>query len=292
MDDNFIQNSRKHNKNVENMNKINSIINHMKLMNNNLNDIFSHEQIFSDHDSYLLFRGKVSKRIVDYSQLISNCKDKILDCEYLEDDDEKRINDALEEHLRNLENYKRGLSIWWKKNEKDFHCLCMNNFLNLQKSNDNTIASDKKVDNPNLKDTKKIMIDEINRMKNVRSELLESSQKLKKQNEIFNIFEEKIRSSANLIFSLKKKADSDARYVWYSFFLFLSVCGYIIMRRLGLIRAIIIVLKFLFSVLFYLAKMCIGAFYFMKEKNGIEPDFTRKEDLSKSLVVVMENTEL
>lgn len=38
--------------------------------------------------------------------------------------------------------------------------------------------------------------------------------------------------------------------------------------------------------------MCIGLFYFMKEKNGIENDFTRKEDLSKSLVMVIENTEL
>ncbi|ETW34949.1 hypothetical protein PFTANZ_04382, partial [Plasmodium falciparum Tanzania (2000708)] len=38
----------------------------------------------------------------------------------------------------------------------------------------------------NLKDTKKLMIDEINRMKNVKSELIESSQKLKKQDEIFN----------------------------------------------------------------------------------------------------------
>lgn len=54
MDDNFIQNSRKKNKNVDNMNKINSIIIHMELMNNNLKNIFSHEQIFSDHDSYLL----------------------------------------------------------------------------------------------------------------------------------------------------------------------------------------------------------------------------------------------
>ncbi|EAA22976.1 hypothetical protein [Plasmodium yoelii yoelii] len=290
MDDNFIQNSRKKNQNVENMNKINSIISHMELMNNNLKNIFSHEQIFSDHDSYLLFRGKISKRIVDYSQLISNCNDKILDCEYLEDDDEKRIKDTLEEHLKNLENYKRGLSIWWKKNEKDFHCLCMNNFLNLQKSD--IISTDKKTDNKSLKDTKKIMIDEINRMKNVRSELLESSQKLKKQNEIFNIFEERLRSSANLIFSLKKRADNDARYVWYSFFLFLSVCGYIVMRRLGFIRAIITILKLLFSALFYLIKMCIGLFYFMKEKNGIENDFTRKEDLSKSLVMVIENTEL
>ncbi|ETB61412.1 hypothetical protein, variant 1 [Plasmodium yoelii 17X] len=292
MDDNFIQNSRKKNQNVENMNKINSIISHMELMNNNLKNIFSHEQIFSDHDSYLLFRGKISKRIVDYSQLISNCNDKILDCEYLEDDNEKRIKDTLEEHLKNLENYKRGLSIWWRKNEKDFHCLCMNNFLNLQKSDSDIISTDKKTDNKSLKDTKKIMIDEINRMKNVRSELLESSQKLKKQNEIFNIFEERLRSSANLIFSLKKRADNDARYVWYSFFLFLSVCGYIVMRRLGFIRAIITILKLLFSALFYLIKMCIGLFYFMKEKNGIENDFTRKEDLSKSLVMVIENTEL
>lgn len=59
-------------------------------------------------------------------------------------------------------------------------------FSHFNESDSDTITTDKKIDNKSLKDTKKIMIDEINRMKNVRSELLESSQKLKKQNEIFN----------------------------------------------------------------------------------------------------------
>ncbi|SBT80699.1 protein transport protein SEC20, putative [Plasmodium malariae] len=290
MNGNFLSLGKKK-QNVENLNKINSIINHMKFIDDNLKRLFKSEQVLNDHDSFLLFRGKVSKRIVHYSKLILQYKNKILSSEKLEDDIEEDVKRQYEYHLKNLDNHKRELSIWWHKNKKDYHRLCMSNFLNAKKSNGNVLVSESNethMTDVNLKDTKKMMIDEINRMKNVRSELLESSQKLRKQDEIFNIFESKLKSSAQLILSLKQKAQNDTRYVWYSFFFFLSVCFYIILRRLGFIRAAI---TLLFSTLFYLLKLSFGVFHFFN-KGNTDKDINTDDAISKSLVKVSYNSEL
>ncbi|SBT00499.1 protein transport protein SEC20, putative (SEC20), partial [Plasmodium malariae] len=214
------------------------------------------------------FRGKVSKRIVHYSKLILQYKNKILSSEKLEDDIEEDVKRQYEYHLKNLDNHKRELSIWWHKNAKDYHRLCISNFLNAKKSNGNVLVSESNethMTDVNLKDTKKMMIDEINRMKNVRSELLESSQKLRKQDEIFNIFESKLKSSAQLILSLKQK--------------------------LGFIRAAITIIKLLFSTLFYLLKLSFGVFHFFN-KGNTDKDINTDDAVSKSLVKVSYNSEL
>ncbi|CRH02418.1 protein transport protein SEC20, putative [Plasmodium relictum] len=284
MNENFVSNLIKKNKNVDNLNKINSLISQMKLVDNNLKNLFLSEEVLNDHDSFLLFRGKVSKRIVDYSSLISHCN-KIIFSEHIENN----VKEEYEYHSRNVENYKRKLSLWWNTWEKDYHRLCMKLFLDKKKS-DNYVETieetNKNISHINLKDTRKMMMDEVNRMKNVKSELLESSQKLKKQDEIFNSFEMKLRSSAQLIFSLKKKAENDTRYVWYSFFFFLSICIYIILRRLGFIRAIITIIKLVFSVLFHIGNISLKVFTFIKKitsTNEIESEESSVNLVSDSI---------
>ncbi|SBT02384.1 protein transport protein SEC20, putative (SEC20), partial [Plasmodium ovale curtisi] len=187
------------------MHKISPLLNRMKFVDDNLKKLFLSENVLTDHDSYLLFRGRVSKRIEDYAHLISQCNGKILECENWEEDTEEYVRQKMEQHRRNIENHKRELSVWWATNGRDYHRLCMSHFLNNRKSCVTTEHGDNNRADANLKDTKKMMIDEINRMKNVRSELIESSQMLRKQNEIFKAFESKLRYSAQLIFSLKKR---------------------------------------------------------------------------------------
>ncbi|CRG97558.1 protein transport protein SEC20, putative [Plasmodium gallinaceum] len=273
MNENIVSNFVKKNKNVDNFNKINTLINQMKLVDDNLKNLFLSEEGLNDHDSFLLFRSKVSRRIIDYSNTISQFN-KIICLENIE----KNVKEEYEYHLKNIENYKKKLSLWWNTWEKDYHRLCMKLFLKKKISNnyiENNEEKNKDMYNINLKDTRKMMIDEVNRMKNVKSELLDSSQKLKKQDEIFNSFEMKLKSSAQLIFSLKKKAENDTRYVWYSFFFFLSVCIYIILRRLGFIRAIIAIIKFIISILFYIGGTSFKLYTFIKKitsKNQIESE--------------------
>ncbi|VWU52532.1 protein transport protein SEC20, putative, partial [Hepatocystis sp. ex Piliocolobus tephrosceles] len=95
-------------------------------------------------------------------------------------------------------------------------------------------------------------------------------------------FESKLKSSAQLILSIRKKAEKDSKYVWYSFFFFISVCCYIILRRLGFIRAIITLIKLLFFAIFYLLKFCVRVFYLFKIKNE-KNDFSTSVDISKSV---------
>ncbi|ANQ10057.1 Uncharacterized protein PCOAH_00038890 [Plasmodium coatneyi] len=290
----FLPNLGKKNENVETLGKISSMINHMKLIDDSLKNLFlSEDDDLNSHDSFLLFRGKVAKRIVHYSSLAAECKDKIL-CAEVSDEDVEEIKQQFEYHQGNVERYKSKLSIWWNKKGKDYHRLCMNEFLTKRKSDDHGAFSEspeKKQTDANLKDTKQMMIEEINRMKNVRSELLESSHKLRKQDQIFNMFESKIKSSTELLFSLKKKAQNDTRYVWYSFFFFLSVCCYIILRRLGVIWALITAIKLVLSLMFYLVKFALGIFHFVKKANE-EKGASGEDDLGKTLVPIPVTTEL
>ncbi|KJP88206.1 hypothetical protein AK88_02153 [Plasmodium fragile] len=289
----FVPNLGKKNEHVETLSKISSMINHMKLIEDNLKNLFLSEDDLNSHDAFLLFRGKVAKRIVHYSSLAAECKDKIL-CAEVSDEDLEDVKNQFEYHQGNVERYKTKLSIWWNKKGKDYHRLCMNEFLTKRKSDDHGTVSEsaeKKQTDANLKDTKQMMIEEINRMKSVRSELLESSHKLRKQDQIFYMFESKIKSSTELLFSLKKKAQHDTRYVWYSFLFFLSVCSYIILRRLGIIWALITIIKLLLSLILYLVKFALSMFHFVKKGND-EKGIIAVDDLGKTFEPIPVTTEL
>ncbi|CAA9990775.1 protein transport protein SEC20, putative [Plasmodium knowlesi strain H] len=289
----FLPNLGKKNENVETLSKISSMINHMKIIEDSLKNLFLSEDDLNNHDAFLLFRGKVAKRIVHYSSLAAECKDRIL-CAEVSDEDLEDIRQQFEYHQGNVERYKNKLSNWWNKKGKDYHRLCMNEFLTKRKSEDHgtfSVSPEEKQTDANLKDTRQMMIEEINRMKNVRSELLESSHKLRKQDQIFNMFESKIKSSTDLLFSLKKKAQNDTRYVWYSFFFFLGVCSYIILRRLGVIWALITVIKLLLSLMLYLIKFALSIFHFVKTGDE-EKGTSGADDLGKTLVPIPVTTEL
>ncbi|ETW34946.1 hypothetical protein PFTANZ_04381 [Plasmodium falciparum Tanzania (2000708)] len=127
MNHNFKRSLDINNKNVDdNINKINSIINQMRLVDENLKSLFSFEETLNDHDALLLFRGRVSKRIVDYSNLITECDNNLTCSEYIS----PNLKEQYEYHLKNIDNYKRELSVWWNGRANDYHRLCMENFLN------------------------------------------------------------------------------------------------------------------------------------------------------------------
>lgn len=270
MHENFISTINKRNESVNETDKLNSLINQMKLIDENVKDLFIKfdEDIINDHDAFLLFRGKVSKRLIDYTTLIARCE-KIIGCNEIP----QQIKDEYNYHLKNLENHKMELSLWWKKFEKKYHQLCLKIFLEQKeklteagKDDD----SDETASKMNLEDTKKMMMDEVNRMKNVKSELIESSDKLKKQDATFNSFETKIRSSAQMVVSLKRRAERDTKYVWFSFFFFLTVCVYIILRRLGFIRAILTITKLSISTLLYIIKYIFSSVAFFKKSISLK----------------------
>ncbi|ETW40937.1 hypothetical protein PFNF135_04575 [Plasmodium falciparum NF135/5.C10] len=186
MNHNFKRSLDINNKNVDdNINKINSIINQMRLVDENLKSLFSFEETLNDHDALLLFRGRVSKRIVDYSNLITECDNNLTCSEYIS----PNLKEQYEYHLKNID-----------------------------------------------------------------------------------------------------KAESDTRYVWYSFFFFVSICVYITMRRLGLLRAMFTLIKLIVSILFYVSKLCFKIFQLFKKTN--EAKYTPTVDNSKSLVLVPINNEL
>lgn len=251
MNKNFISSINNRNEPEDELSKVSPLINQMKLIDEHMKELFLNfdEENINDHDSFLLFRGKISKRIVDYSNLLARFETIVGRKEMSPD-----IKVEFDYHSKNLKSCKRKLGTWWKKCEKKYHQLCLKIFLeqkeNLTKT-EKTENLEELASKMNLEDTKKMMIDEVNRMKNVKSELVESSDKLKKQSAIFNSFETKIRSSAQLIVTLKKKAETDTKYVWYSFFFFLTVCVYIVLRRLGFIRAILAIIKLIVSVFLF-----------------------------------------
>ncbi|SCQ16810.1 protein transport protein SEC20, putative [Plasmodium ovale] len=263
------------------MHKISPLLNRMKFVDDNLKKLFLSENVLTDHDSYLLFRGRVSKRIEDYAHLISQCNGKILECENWEEDTEEYPQTRTERLVGDeWEGLSSPVHESFPKQQKKVKRGCVTT-----EHGDNNRAD------ANLKDTKKMMIDEINRMKNVRSELIESSQMLRKQNEIFKAFESKLRYSAQLIFSLKKRAENDGRYVWYSFFFFLSVCAYIILRRLGFIRASVTIVKFLLSAILYAIKLCFGVFSFFKIR-ATKKGTSVEENPTSSLINIPVTSEL
>lgn len=290
MHENFISAINRRNEPVDEIHKVQSIINQMKLIDENVKDLFINcdEENINDHDSFLLFRGKVAKRLVDYTSLISQCQ-KITGSNKIPEE----VENELDYHSKNLENQKRELSVWWKNHEKKYHQLCLKIFLNEKES----VAGIDKNENPekdaiqvNLEDTKKMMIDEVNRMRNVKYELIKSSDKLKKQDETFNSFETKIKSSAQLVFSLKRKAESDTKYVWISFFFFLTVCVYIILRRLGFIRAVIMLIKLALSTLLYLIKSILYLIIFFKKNTMPENEIVKVTEVGNPLSTSLLNT--
>lgn len=297
MHENFISAINRRNEPADEIAKVSSLINQMKLIDENVKDLFINcdEESINDHDSFLLFRGKVAKRLVDYTSLIFRCQ-KIIGCNRMP----KEVKNELNYHSKNLENQKRELSLWWKNHEKKYHQLCLKIFL---KEKESVADSDKNEDPEkaaiqlNLEDTKKMMLDEVNRMRNVKSELIKSSDKLKKQDETFNSFETKIKSSAQLVLSLKKKAESDTKYVWFSFFFFLTVCVYIILRRLGFIRAVITIIKLTLSALLYLIKSMLHLIIFFKkntlpERKTVEVTKVGNSLSTHSLNTIIQENEL
>jgi len=112
-------------------------------------------------------------------------------------------------------------------------------------------SDDKKID-PDKEKT--MAMDEIERNMQFRSEqMAENLQGLERKQETlrevkgaYQTYSDVFKSASKVLGHLKKSAEQDARYIWYSFYFFLGVCAFIVLKRLKILKMIYVTL---FSIL-------------------------------------------
>uniref|UniRef100_A0A0G4HCM8 Sec20 C-terminal domain-containing protein n=1 Tax=Chromera velia CCMP2878 TaxID=1169474 RepID=A0A0G4HCM8_9ALVE len=77
-----------------------------------------------------------------------------------------------------------------------------------------------------------------NRMEVTHQVLVTSSNVIKKSEDQYGIFGTRLREASAVLADLKRRADEDSRYIWMSFLFLMCVCGYIFLKRLGILWAI------------------------------------------------------
>jgi len=77
---------------------------------------------------------------------------------------------------------------------------------------------------------------EFERMKGIGSDLEEHSGKLRMTQDQYHMYDSKLAYASQRLGQLKKKMDEDSRYIWWSFYFFLSVAAYIFLKRLKVFK--------------------------------------------------------
>jgi len=104
-------------------------------------------------------------------------------------------------------------------------------------------SKDRKID---AEKEKKMAMEEMERNLNFRKDqMAENLQGLEKKGETlrevkgaYETYGDVFRSASHVLGHLKKSAEQDARYIWYSFYFFLAVCGYIVLKRTKILKMI------------------------------------------------------
>eukprot|EP00923_Selenidium_pygospionis_P015574 GHVN01027179.1.p1 GENE.GHVN01027179.1~~GHVN01027179.1.p1 ORF type:complete len:161 (-),score=41.48 GHVN01027179.1:114-596(-) len=92
-----------------------------------------------------------------------------------------------------------------------------------------------------------MMTAEAQHMQAAASELLSSSNTITGFESIYERYAHHLTSAQSLLTDLKKRSSEDARYVWWSFVLLCSVCAFIALKRLLILRNIFRVIRLTFG---------------------------------------------
>lgn len=70
------------------------------------------------------------------------------------------------------------------------------------------------------------------------STIHKTSETIKNTSSQYDIFDMKLKDAAALLGQLKRRTEDDTKYIWYSFWFFIGVCAFIVLRRLKVFKMI------------------------------------------------------
>ncbi|CAL1130863.1 unnamed protein product [Cladocopium goreaui] len=89
-----------------------------------------------------------------------------------------------------------------------------------------------------LKSARDEMRNQLERMHYVNENLQDSSRTIGKTQDALQEYDSKLASAAKALGQLKRKTEEDSRYIWWSFYFFMAVVAYIVLRRLKVFKMI------------------------------------------------------
>ncbi|CAK9075060.1 unnamed protein product [Durusdinium trenchii] len=89
-----------------------------------------------------------------------------------------------------------------------------------------------------LKNARDQMRNQLDRMHYVNENLQDSSRTIGKTKDAMQEYDSKLASAAKALGQLKRKTEEDSRYIWWSFYFFIGVVAYIVLRRLKVFKMI------------------------------------------------------
>mmetsp|Transcript_7825 Transcript_7825/g.21097 ORF Transcript_7825/g.21097 Transcript_7825/m.21097 type:complete len:251 (-) Transcript_7825:27-779(-) len=79
---------------------------------------------------------------------------------------------------------------------------------------------------------------ELERMQQLGQNLDSTSKTISASQDQYQTYDRKLADAAKVLGQLKRKTEEDSKYIWWSFLFFLSVCAYIVLKRLKVFRMI------------------------------------------------------
>ena len=92
--------------------------------------------------------------------------------------------------------------------------------------------------NRNLMQAHSEMANELQRMRVTASVIEDSSKTIHSIDSRYNDYRNAINSAGRALKELKKKMESDDRYIYFSFLFFIFTAGWIFMKRVGIVRVV------------------------------------------------------
>uniref|UniRef100_A0A3B0N8V0 Uncharacterized protein n=1 Tax=Theileria annulata TaxID=5874 RepID=A0A3B0N8V0_THEAN len=177
-----------------------NLVYELKQLDSTLDDLFlTTNQQLNTHYSIHKFRLKVSRRISSFSSILKSLSRQ---CESLSNSQQRVKLFTLHQFYNDrLMKHKNRLSEWWSRNERRYHDLYLSSFVSHMKNSDKLKVeayeasdfsdngdseSDEGFITKKLKDTRNMMISQINQMDAAEPSLLKSSQYITQQVYILN----------------------------------------------------------------------------------------------------------
>eukprot|EP00375_Theileria_parva_P002712 XP_765393.1 hypothetical protein [Theileria parva strain Muguga] len=178
-----------------------NLVYELKQLDSTLDDLFlTTNQQLNTHYSIHKFRLKVSRRISSFSSILKSLSRQ---CESLSNSQQRVKLFTLHQFYNDrLMKHKNRLSEWWSRNERRYHDLYLSSFVSHMKNSDKLRMGayepsdvsengdsdgDEGFITKKLKDTRNMMISQINQMDAAEPSLLQSSQYITQQVYILNL---------------------------------------------------------------------------------------------------------
>ncbi|AFZ80637.1 hypothetical protein BEWA_000420 [Theileria equi strain WA] len=185
------------------------------------------------------FRVRVSRRISSFSSIL---KTLARQCDAVSNSNQRvKLFTLYQFYNERLMRHKNNLSEWWSKNERHYHTLCLSSFVSnnsklseeeepIDMSEEQVYEKDEIV-TKKLKDTKNMMISQINQMDAAEISLLKSSDYITQQQAFLKVLKGKFNTATVLFNAIKRNTMKRYGIVRCCYFVFISSCSFIALRR-------------------------------------------------------------